>query len=77
MKPENILLNSDGYIKITDFGLSRDNVKEGEQLRSFCGSPAYISPEILRGEGASVKTDVYGLGCVLYEMITGNPPFMS
>lgn len=77
MKPENILIDSEGYIKITDFGLSRESVHENELLRSFCGSPAYISPEILRREGASKKTDIYGIGCVMYEMLTGNPPFMS
>jgi serum/glucocorticoid-regulated kinase 2 len=76
MKPENILLDGDGYVKLTDFGLSKENVSPGETLRSFCGSPAYISPEILNGEGASMSTDVYGLGCVIYEMLTGSPPFL-
>ncbi|KAL4438600.1 hypothetical protein ABPG74_015498 [Tetrahymena malaccensis] len=75
LKPENILLDQDGYIKLADFGLSRENVRENEICKSFCGSPAYISPEQLLKIGATKKTDIYGIGCIMYEMCQGNPPF--
>lgn len=51
LKPENILINHDGHLKLADFGLSKENVKEFEIAKSFCGSPAYLSPEILLGKG--------------------------
>ncbi len=71
LKPENILLASDGYIRLTDFGLSRQN----HFSMSFCGSPAYLSPEMLERKGVGFSTDIYGIGCVLYEMVVGEPPY--
>lgn len=47
LKPENILLGADGHIKLTDFGLSKTNLKEGEFAYSLCGTPEYLAPEIL------------------------------
>lgn len=47
LKPENILVASDGHIKLADFGLSRDNIQDNDVMKSFCGSPAYLSPEML------------------------------
>lgn len=49
MKPENILLGADGHIKLTDFGLSKVDLKEGERTYTFCGTPEYLAPEILLG----------------------------
>lgn len=71
LKPENILLASDGYIRLTDFGLSREN----NFSMSFCGSPAYLSPEMLERKGVGFSSDIYGIGCVLYEMVVGYPPY--
>lgn len=62
LKPENILIGRDGYIRLTDFGLSRENSFAG----SFCGSPAYLSPEMLEKKGVGASSDIYGIGCVLY-----------
>lgn len=42
---------------------------------SFCGSPAYLSPELIRGDGSTKVTDIYSIGTILYEMLTGYPPF--
>ena len=75
LKPENILLDSDGHVKLIDFGLSKQGVgKEGVSF-SFCGSPEYMSPEILNGVSHGRAVDFYGLGALLYEMIVGTPPF--
>jgi serine/threonine protein kinase len=49
LKPENILLGADGHIKLTDFGLSKVDLKEGERTYTFCGTPEYLAPEILLG----------------------------
>lgn len=67
LKPENILIGPDGYIRLTDFGLSKENTFS----MSFCGSPAYLSPEMLEKKGVGLETDIYGIGCVLFEMLVG------
>ena len=77
MKPENILLDIDGHIKITDYGLSKLNMYSNTITYSFCGSPGYLAPEMLSGEGHSRMIDFYQLGVILHEMLTGLPPFYS
>lgn len=49
----------------------------GSKARSFCGSPAYLAPEILLNKGATKATDVYGLGALMYELVVGDPPFFD
>jgi serum/glucocorticoid-regulated kinase 2 len=71
LKPENILMDSDGYIKLSDFGLS----KQAVESNTFCGTPEYIAPEILSGKGHSYTADWWALGVLTYEMLTGVPPF--
>jgi serine/threonine protein kinase len=73
LKPENIVIDVDGHARLTDFGLSRLDMYENSM--SFCGSPEYMSPEILMGEGHSKVVDFYCLGALLYEMLVGLPPF--
>lgn len=75
LKPENILLDIDGHIRLTDFGLSKQGISHSGQTYSFCGSPEYMSPEMLRGQGHGRAVDYYSLGALLYEMLTGLPPF--
>ena len=76
IKPQNILVKDDGTIKITDFGiaLAQDSVQL-TQTDSVMGSVHYLAPELARGETASVQSDIYSLGIVLYELLTGEVPF--
>jgi len=74
LKPENIMIDKDGQLKLTDFGLATQN---NDMARSFCGTPAYLSPEMVRRKGITKEADIYGIGTVLYEMLTGYPPYYS
>lgn len=77
LKPENILIDIDGHIKLSDFGLSKQLKSLEELSTTFCGSPEYLPPEMLLGYMHSVSVDFYTLGCLLYEMVVGFPPFHS
>ena len=77
IKPENILLDLDGHVRIADFGLSKPNMGEGDYAYSFCGSPEYMAPEMLLKTGHNVQVDHYCLGALLYELVTGLPPYYS
>ena len=81
LKPENVLVDSKGYLKLTDFGLSIDSHAcqseiIGQPSNSVAGTAEYMSPEILLGNGFDKLTDFWSLGCIIYEMLSGLPPFM-
>jgi serum/glucocorticoid-regulated kinase 2 len=76
LKPENVLIDIDGHLKLADFGLSKI-FKQDEISFSFCGSPEYMCPEILKREGHNKLVDFYTLGAILYEMLTGLPPYYT
>ena len=77
IKPENILIDFDGHLRIADFGLSKPNMQPDDVAYSFCGSPEYMAPEMLLKSGHSFQLDLYCLGALLYELVTGLPPFYS
>src|SRR5207253_5631826 len=77
VKPQNVLLNGDGEAKVTDFGIARSlDVKHGvTQTGTVLGTSDYIAPEQAQGQQVDEHTDVYSLGVVLYELLTGETPF--
>ena len=77
LKPENILLGADGHLKITDFGLSKLGLGRETRTYSFCGTPEYLAPEVIKGEGHSFEVDWWSLGALIYEMLVGAPPHFS
>lgn len=77
LKPENVVLDDDAHALLTDFGLSKEGVEGMQGTKSFCGSVAYLAPEILSRSGHGTAVDLYGLGVLLYEMLSGQPPFYS
>jgi len=74
LKPENLLLDSSGYVKLTDFGFSRQ-LEEGEAAWTFCGTPEYVAPEIITNKSHDLRADIWSLGILVFELLTGAPPF--
>ena len=74
LKPENVLIDSDGYLKITDFGLSKQDI-EKTGAKSICGTPEYIAPEIISKKPYGKPVDWWTFGSFVYEMMAGTPPF--
>lgn len=77
LKPENILLDAHGHVKLTDFGLCKESVQEGTMTHTFCGTIEYMAPEILTRSGHGKAVDWWSLGALMYDMLTGAPPFTA
>merc|ERR1711904_253410 len=77
LKPENVLVDTDGHVKLTDFGLSKEGITDNISAKSMCGTPEYLAPEILNKLGHGKAVDWYSLGALMYEMLTGLPPFYT
>ena len=77
LKPDNIVIDREGHAMLTDFGLSREGVNEKHMAKSFCGSIAYLAPEMLNRKGHGKAVDWYLLGVCFYEMLVGIPPYFS
>ena len=69
LKPENVMLDDNGHIKITDFGLAKENVKKDDRNNEFCGTICYLAPEMLRNEGYTNSVDWYNFGTLIYTML--------
>ncbi|MGZ5033601.1 MAG: protein kinase domain-containing protein [Usitatibacter sp.] len=77
LKPANMLMGEDGEVKVADFGVAFSNLAFDSTNAMVVGSPAYMAPEQFEGKAASMKSDMYALGIVLYKMLTGSLPFGS
>jgi serine/threonine-protein kinase len=80
VKPANIMISKTGAVKVMDFGIARAIADTGNsvtQTAAVIGTAQYLSPEQARGERVDARSDVYSLGCVLYELLTGEPPFVG
>jgi len=75
LKPDNVVLDEDGHALLTDFGLSKEGVYDFKETKSFCGSYAYLAPEMVQKTGHGKSVDWYLLGVFLYEMLVGIPPY--
>ncbi|MFC7674147.1 Stk1 family PASTA domain-containing Ser/Thr kinase [Mycolicibacterium sp. GCM10028919] len=80
VKPANIMISKSGAVKVMDFGIAKALADAGQsvtQTAAVIGTAQYLSPEQARGEKVDARSDVYSLGCVLYELLTGEPPFVG
>lgn len=74
LKPENMILDTQGYVKLVDFGFAK-KLQNGRKTWTFCGTPEYVAPEIILNRGHDISADYWSLGVLMFELLTGTPPF--
>uniref|UniRef100_A0A3B4YRG7 Serine/threonine-protein kinase N2-like n=1 Tax=Seriola lalandi dorsalis TaxID=1841481 RepID=A0A3B4YRG7_SERLL len=75
LKLDNLLMDTDGFVKITDFGLCKEGMGHGDRTSTFCGTPEFLAPEVLTDDNYTRAVDWWGMGVLIYEMLVGESPF--
>eukprot|EP00040_Diaphanoeca_grandis_P021051 m.112043 g.112043 ORF g.112043 m.112043 type:complete len:942 (+) comp28164_c0_seq1:154-2979(+) len=75
LKLDNLLLDKQGYLKVADYGLCKENMSYGDRTSTFCGTPEFIAPEVLTQNDYTIAVDWWGVGVLIFEMLVGEAPF--